>query len=280
LKDFMRNNGILILIIAGLLAAIMGVFSFLPGGYANPLSNLWGIITSPVKGAVTGFINWTEGVYDYSFRFEELEAENARLKKQLAEMEQKAIDGEAASKENELLRKALELREKRADFQLELADVLSRSTLNWESLLTINKGQVHDLAAGDCVIDETGALVGVVIEVGVNWSTVRTVIDPDTQLGGLVARTDSPAIAEGDFALMPKQQLKLSYLPENTQLIAGDLILTSGLNGNYPSGLIIGAITELHTEASGMSRYAVIQPRVSLEQLKQVFVIKDFDIVE
>ena len=92
--------------------------------------------------------------------------------------------------------------------------------------------------------------------------------------------TDSPAIAEGDFALMPKQQLKLSYLPENTQLIAGDLILTSGLNGNYPSGLIIGAITELHTEASGMSRYAVIQPRVSLEQLKQVFVIKDFDIVE
>lgn len=280
MKDFLRNNGILILIIAALLTAILIVFSALFGGCANPLANLWGVVTSPVRGVVSRFVTWSEGVYDYSFRYEELEQENAELKQRLAELEAQAIAGEAASRENERLRELLGLREKRSDFVLESATVLSRSASNWESVLTISKGQIHDVAAGDCVIDASGALVGVVTEVGVNWSAVRTLIDPDTELGGLVARTDSAAIAEGDFALMADGRLKLSYLPENTQLIAGDLVLTSGLNGTYPSGLVIGSIAELHTEASGMSRYAVLEPRADLEGVKQVFVIKDFDIVE
>lgn len=280
MKDFMRNNGILILIIAVLLAAILAVFSALFGGVANPLANLWGVVISPVRGAVSRFVNWTEGVYDYSFRYEELEAENAALKQRIAELEAQATAGEAASRENEHLRELLGLKEKRSDFVFESATVLSRSASNWESVLTISKGQIHDVSAGDCVIDATGALVGIVSEVGVNWSSVRTVIDPDTELGGLVARTDSAAIAGGDFALMASGQLKLSYLPENTQLIAGDLVLTSGLNGTYPSGLVIGSIAELRTEASGMSRYAVLDPRADLDGVKQVFVIRDFDIVE
>ena len=280
MKDFMRNNGILILIIALLLTAIALIFSSLFGGFASPLANLWGVVTTPVRNAANLFVDWTEGIYNYSFRYDELEQENAELKKRIAELEQQAIAGDADSRENEHLRELLGLREKRRDFVFESATVVSRSASNWESVLTISKGQIHDVAAGDCVIDETGALVGVIADVGINWSTVRTLIDPDTEMGGIVARTDSAAIAEGDFTLMEQGKLKLTYLPENTQLIAGDLVLTSGLNGTYPSGLVIGSIAELKSEASGMSRYAVLEPRVTLEQLKQVFVIKDFDIVE
>lgn len=276
----MRNNGILILIIAVLLAAIIAVFSALFGGFADPLSNLWGIVTTPVRNGVDRFATWAEGVYAYSFRYNELEQENAELRRRLAELELQAIEGESASRENEQLRELLGLREKRSDFVFEAAKVVSRSASNWESVLTINKGQIHDIAPGDCVIDEAGALVGTISQVGANWATVRTLIDPDTELGALVARTDSPAIAEGDFALMEAGRLKLTYLPENTQLLSGDLVLTSGLNGAYPSGLIIGSIAQLHTDASGMGRYAVLIPRIQLENLKQIFVIKDFDIVE
>ena len=57
-------------------------------------------------------------------------------------------------------------------------------------------------------------------------------------------------------------------------------MLTSGRGEIYPSGLIVGTIEEIHTDPSGMTRYAVIQPRAELEQLTQVFVIKEFDIVE
>jgi len=276
----MRNNGILLLIIGVLLAAILAVFSALFGGAANPLANVWGIVTSPVRSVVGSAVNWVEGVYDYAFRYEELEKENMELKKRIAELETQAAQGELASHENEKLRKLLELREKRSDLQFESAAVTGRAATNWESVLTVNRGSIHDVEAGDCVIDETGAMVGIITEVGATWSRVRTIIDPNMELGAKVVRTESVAIAEGDFVLMGKKNLKLSYLPENTQLITGDLVMTSGLNGTYPSGLIIGAITELHTEASGMSRYAVLEPRADLNEIRQVFVITDFDVVE
>lgn len=276
----MRNNGILLLIIGVLLACILAVFSAFFGGTANPLANIWGVVTSPVRGVFGSAVNWVEGVYDYAFRYEDLEKENAELKKRIAELEAQAAEGELDSQENEKLRQLLGLREKRSDLHFESAFVTGHSVTNWESVITINRGSVHEVEAGDCVIDETGVLVGVVAEVGTTWSRVRTVIDPNTELGARVVRTETIAIAEGDFALMGEGALKLSYLPENTQLITGDLVMTSGLNGTYPSGLIIGAITQMHTEASGMSRYAVLEPRTDLDEIRQVFVVTDFDIVE
>ncbi|NCB62175.1 MAG: rod shape-determining protein MreC [Clostridia bacterium] len=280
MKDFFRQNGILVLVIALLLSAITAVASMLLGGFSNPLSNVLGIISTPVQGAVSSFAGWVEGVYNYSFEHDTLTAENEALRKQVAELEEQAREGQAASRENERLRLLLELREKRRDFDFESATVVSRSSTNWASTLTISKGSAHGVAAGDCVIDETGALVGVVSEVGLTWSTLITVIDAELEMGGLVERTESAAIIEGDFALMTQGFLKLSYLPENTELLAGDLVVTSGKGGIYPSGLVVGAIESIHTDPSGMSRYAVVSPRAVIDRLVQVYVIKEFDIIE
>ena len=280
MKDFLRHNGILILIIAVLLAAITAVASYALKGTANPLSNALGVVTTPIRNGVSSFVGWAEGVYNYSFRYQELEEENQRLRSQIAELEEKAREGEAASKENELLREALGLRAKRSDFVLESARVTARSTSNWASTLTLSKGSVQDVAAGDCVVDAAGNLVGIIDEVGSNYSVMITVVDANLQMGGIVSRTDSTAMLEGDFTLMQEGRLKMTYLPENTELLTGDLVLTSGLTGIYPSGLVVGAIESLHTDPSGMSRYAVLAPAADLDRLVEVFIIKEFDIVK
>ena len=280
MKDFLRHNGILILIIAVLLAAITAVASYALKGTANPLSNALGVVTTPIRNGVSSFVGWAEGVYNYSFRYQELEEENQRLRSQIAELEEKAREGEAASKENELLREALGLRAKRSDFVLESARVTARSTSNWASTLTLSKGSAQDVAAGDCVVDAAGNLVGIIDEVGSNYSVMITVVDANLQMGGIVSRTDSTAMLEGDFTLMQEGRLKMTYLPENTELLTGDLVLTSGLTGIYPSGLVVGAIESLHTDPSGMSRYAVLAPAAELDRLVEVFIIKEFDIVE
>ena len=280
MKDFLRHNGILILIIAVLLAAITAVASYALKGTANPLSNALGVVTTPIRNGVSSFVGWAEGVYNYSFRYQELEEENQRLRSQIAELEEKAREGEAASKENELLREALGLRAKRSDFVLESARVTARSTSNWASTLTLSKGSVQDVAAGDCVVDAAGNLVGIIDEVGSNYSVMITVVDANLQMGGIVSRTDSTAMLEGDFTLMQEGRLKMTYLPENTELLTGDLVLTSGLTGIYPSGLVVGTIESLHTHPSGMSRYAVLAPAADLDRLVEVFIIKEFDIVE
>lgn len=284
MKDFLRNNGILILIIALLLTLITAVLSFTFGGVANPFANLAGVVATPFRNGFHSLVSWTEGVYSDAFERERLVQELEELKQENARLREQARTGEAASRENERLRDLLGLKEKRADFDLESATVTAHGSSNWASTLTISKGSAAGVAAGDCVVDQYGNLVGVINKVGLNWSTLMTVVDMDLEMGALIARTDGAAIAEGDFNLMEEGKLKLTYLPDGSQLLAGDAILTSGLvsggEATYPSGLVLGYVQEVRSEHSGMSDYAVLTPAADLDSLEQVFVIKDFDVVE
>ena len=178
------------------------------------------------------------------------------------------------------LRELLDLQAKRRDFVFESAKVTARSSTNWDSTLTIGKGSSAGLEVNDCVITETGTLVGVVSEVGLNWSKVSTLINTDIEIGGQVTRTYSAGILEGDFTLMSQGKLKLSYLPDGAQLVAGDEVVTSGKGDVFPSGLVVGTVEAVFTDPSGMNRYAVVEPDVDLDSLVEVFVIKSFDIVE
>lgn len=280
MKDFFRNNGLLILIIAVLLAAITAVGAYALQGVPSPLGNVLGVLTTPVRNGISSLAGWVEGIYNYSFRYDELLAENERLKQELADVQSELLEAQAAIKENKRLREFLGIRQKRRDFVVESATVTARSSSNWASTLTLSKGTDQGVAAGNCVVDTAGNLVGIIDQAGVNWSTMITLVDANLEMGAFIARTESAAILEGDFALMADGKLKLTYLPENTELITGDLVLTSSMGGNYPSGLVVGTIESIHTDASGMSRYAIITPATDLDSLIQVMIIKEFDIVE
>ncbi len=280
MKQFFRQNGFLLLLIGALLSILLGLTSALMGGNADPLSNVFRFVTTPVRSGVTAVANWTEGVYTFLFRYEEMEQELAQLRIQVAEMEQLARQGEDALRENAQYRQLLGLQEKRRDFVFEDARVTAPATSNWASTLTISKGSSSGIHAGDCVITETGVLVGVVSTVASNSAEVSSIINTDIDMGGMVARTYSAGILEGDFSLMEQGKLKLSYLPDSAQLVAGDVVLTSGKGGVYPSGLVVGAVEGVFTDPSGKTRYAVILPDVELDSLIEVFVIKEFDIVE
>ncbi len=280
MKDFFHKNGVLLLVIALLLSLLVGISSALMGGTADPLSNAATTITAPVRSLVSNVLDWAEGVYNYVFRYEELNAELDTLRKQVANLEAQLRESGEAARENQQLRQLLRLQEKHQDFVFESARVTQRSTTNWESTFTLSKGSSAGVQTGNCVISETGALVGVVEEVGLNYCRVSTVINTDIEMGGICVRTDCAGILEGDFALMSQGRLKLSYLPDDAQLRRGDQIVTSGQGDIYPPDLVVGRVEELRSDPSGMMRYAVLKPQVQLDSLVEVFIIKEFDIVE
>ena len=280
MKDFFRQNGILILIAAILAAVITFVVTSSLGGIANPMANFFNWVSTPVRSVVSSFASWTEEQYSRTYEREALEAEIERLRQEIAKLEEQAREGEAASRENERLRDLLGLAEKRKDLTFESATVTAYGVSSWSSTFTISKGSDSGIAANDCVVDQYGNLVGLVADVGTNWATVRTIVDAEIQMGGLLSRTDGAAVLEGDFALMGRGRLKLTYLPEGVELLAGDQVLTLSREGIYPSGLVVGHVEEILTEASGMNQYAVVVPEADLDSLKQVFVITDFDVVE
>ena len=277
MKEFFRRNGILILITALLLAAVAAVGSALMPAAPALLSGILHSVTAPLQeagGAVTG---WFQGQSERSAAYNAMLEENQRLQEENARLQAEIREGQADSEENQRLEQLLELKAKRPDFTFESASILSRSLTDWTSSFTLSKGSIHGVEAGSCVIDAQGNLVGVVSEVGANWCTMLTVLDPELEMGALIYRTDSAAILEGDFSLMAEGKLKLSYIPDNDQLISGDMVLTSGKGGVYPTGLAVGTVDEVKTEESGMSRYAVVTPAADLTGLSQVFIIKSFD---
>lgn len=280
MKDFLRQNGILLLVIALLLSILIGVTSAFLGGQADPLSNLVNVVITPIRGGVSAAADWMEGVYTYVFRYSELEEELNSLRVQVGELEDELRQKEEAIRENEQLRELLNLQARRRDFTFEDVRVTARSTTNWESTLTLSKGSSSGIETGDCVVTETGVLVGVVSKTGTNWSTVSTIINTDTQMGGIVNRTYSAGVLEGDFSLMNQGKLKMNYLPEGAQLVSGDEVVTSGRGEVFPSGLVVGTVEGVFTDPSGQTRYAVVEPAVDLDLLIKVFVIKDFEIVE
>lgn len=274
MKQFFRNNGGLLLLAAVLLAAVLALGAQILG--FNPLTNVLEVLATPFRAASGAVTDWTQALYDKSFRYEELAAENEALRQRVAELERDAIAGQDAVRENERMKDLLGLHDARPELQYRDAAVVRRSSDNWRSDLTIDRGTLGGVGVDDCVIDQYGHLVGVVTEANPNSAVVTTVLDPTLELGGRVARTDEDAVLEGDFSLMLDGLLRLSFLPEQAKLVTGDQVTTSGLGGVYPPGLVVGSVRTLCVEEDGVSRYAQVEPAADIAKVQNVYVIVDF----
>ncbi|MEA4893668.1 MAG: rod shape-determining protein MreC [Oscillospiraceae bacterium] len=279
-KDYMKKNAIRLGLVVIVAAVLLGFAASRSPNGAGALENAAVSITAPVKEGSTGIKGWLEGIYGYMFRYDSLAAENEQLKVQLAEAEKKLREAEEAVSENERLHDLLNLREKHEDFVFEAANIIDRPASNWSETYTLSKGTESGIEVGNCVIDSKYNLVGQVTEVGTGWATVRSVIDADMRVGALVGEGGNAAMVVGDFALMQKGETKLTYLTEETQVLEGDVLITSGKGGAFPKGLEIGTVTSVQTEAGGQVEYAVVKPASDLGALSEVFVIKDFNIIE
>ena len=274
MKQFFRNNGGLLLVAAVLLAGVLMVGAYILG--YDPLSGALELLATPFRAASSAVAGWTQEQYDKSFRYEQAQAEIDALRRRVAELEQDAIAGQEAQRENERMRDLLGLAEQRPELQYRDAAVVRRASSNWTSDLTINRGTSGGVEAGDCVIDQYGHLIGVVTQADLNSSLVTTILDPTLELGGRIARTDEDAILKGDFSLMLEGLARLSYLPEEARLVTGDQVITSGLGGVYPPGLAVGTVRSLITEEDGLTRYAQVEPAADIGGGQYVYVIVDY----
>ncbi|MCD7929269.1 MAG: rod shape-determining protein MreC [Clostridiales bacterium] len=277
MKKFFQDNGLWVLIAALLLTAVVTMTSALFPNVTSPLANVIGVVSSPFQRVAASFTGWVEGVYDYAFRYEQLVEENEALQQELSEVRSELREAQDAQAENEDLRNALGLVEEKTDLTLMDVTVTEGKASSWESTLTISKGSNAGIAVNDCVITGTGYLVGVVQEVGTNWATLITILDPSISVSATVYRTGDTLMLESDLSLMTEGKCKLTYLSADAVFISGDEVLTSGANGTYPSGLVVGYIESVETEPSGLERYAVVTPAADFDNLSTLFVVTDFN---
>ena len=279
MKRFLSKNGIWLLAGVAVVVVVLCIISAVSSGTPF-LRNAAGVIASPFRAAGSAVAGWFGGIGDHFDKVEALQQENDDLRVQVADLERQLRQAQKESEENQRFRDLLDLQSQRRDLKTVSARVAERSISNWASTLTLTQGTSAGVAIGDCAIDEYGNLVGVVTDAGMNWCTVTTILDTTSAIGATVFRTEQVAVAQGQLGLMSDSQLALTYVEEPDKLIAGDLVVTSGLGGYYPSGLPIGTVMELRTDTGGLTQYAVLSPKADISALTQVFLITEFDVVE
>ena len=257
-----------------LLCLVMTLFSAATGR-PTILRSVTGAIVTPLQKGVAAATDRFTDLFGYFYRFDALERENEELRRKIQEYEKLEISYHSAIKENSALREAAGIKAKHADFEMELCTVVSLTDNGFQSALTLNKGSVSGIEAGDCVITGDG-MVGFVDQVSLNSCVVKTVINVDFNASAALSRTREVVVTNGSFELASDGLLKVSYLENDADVRPGDMILTNG--GAYPPDLIIGRVVEFCQESHGISSYASVAPVVDFSGLSTVLVIKEFHV--
>ena len=228
-----------------------------------------GIIAKPFQKIFVGIDNVIEYGFDYFRDMAELKEENASLKSRVMLLEEKVTENNEIKSENERLRALVDLKDKRSEFEMTAASVISVDPTGWYSYFIIDKGQKDGLKEDMVVLDSGGGL-GKIETIGTNWAKVVSITEPGTACGAEVSRTGDTGIIEGDSLL--NGICKMTSISKDANITPGDYIDTSGSGNVYPSGLIIGRVKEIKEE--DISRTAVVEPTGNIKSPKEVMIIQ------
>lgn len=170
--------------------------------------------------------------------------------------------------ENERLRALLELKSQRTD-HITTAEVFARDPTNWFQILWINKGR-DDGISKDMVAVTAFGVVGRVFRVFGDSATVMLLTDVNSSVAVRIQSSRVEGILEG----RGDNRCYLKYVPQNVDVVIGDGVITSGLDGIYPDGLLVGYVTEVKKGDGGFFQVIEVVPAQALNTVEEVAILK------
>ena len=274
MKHLFSTRVRVVLILVVILAVVLAVVSNLTG-LSLPDMVVKGILT-PVRAGASKLTQQAQQLYNYMFEYESLASENAALKEKLANMEEDARRADAVSRENDRLRALLEMQAAHEDYVLVDSYIISRSSQQWSSTFTINKGSAAGIEAGMCAVTANGQLVGLVSQVGSNYAVVKTVLDSSLEISATMADSGYNGMVQGGYSTGLEGLLRMDYLPSSAVIRNNDQVVTSG-STVYPRGLILGYVVDAGFDDTGVAKYALLQPAADVATLEQVFIVTEYE---
>lgn len=198
--------------------------------------------------------------------------DNQALKAENEKLKQDQMNTTEIMAENVRLHAMLDYKKVSPQFDFIIASVIARDLGSWTSIAVINRGSADGIAKNMAVVTPQG-LVGDVVSVTNHTAKVQLLLDPRSAVGGLVQRPESrvTAIVEG-YATNPLTP-RMVNIARDADVIKGDKVITSGLGGIYPKGLLVGEVTDVVNEDGGLLKYAILKPAVDFDRLEEVFII-------
>lgn len=176
---------------------------------------------------------------------------------------------EEIKRENDFLRQQLGLEEKREDV-LVLAEVVGRDPLTFGGAMLIDKGSRDGVREKMTVVSAGNILVGQIIEVYANSAKVRLLTDISSKVPALTQDSRMDGLIKGDGT----SSLMMDFISKEKELAVGERVISSGMEGIHPKGLLIGGIEEVFSADNQFFQKAKIKAAADFQNMERVFVLK------
>ncbi|MEK7773813.1 MAG: rod shape-determining protein MreC [Deltaproteobacteria bacterium] len=227
------------------------------------------IALSPLQRVMLGTHDAVTGVWSDYIYLVQARKENLSLKLTIAAMNEENNRLKEEVNLNSRLKEVLEYREG-AGFKTTSASVTGYHTDRWTRTITINKGGEDGIRKDLAVITPLGVL-GMVMEV--NGHTSRVLLDTDirSNIDAIVQRTRVMGVVEGGGG----GGLVLKYIQQADDVRIGDLLLTSGLTGIFPKGLVIGEVSKIEQSPDSSFKHIEVRPGTDINNVEEILVVAD-----
>lgn len=276
MPSFFRNKRLVLILFSFiLLVALIGFSMRDRDNLTVPEEFLQDTIGS-VQAIFHAPISFVSGTIDNIKDIHDTYEQNKILKSRLTEFKNVLFEVQALKEENKELRSQLDFEEQSIrDYDPIPASVIARSPeTKWFSQLTINKGKKHGVKADMAVITGEG-LIGKIQTTSAVTSTVRLLsgFDHSTRIHALIPESDVYGLIQGDES-ENQETLQLKQIPYDAEVNEGQTVVSSGMGGVFPRGLVIGSIKKVEVDKDGLTQTAYINPAADLYDINHVSVVE------
>ena len=219
-----------------------------------------------VQRVATGGIGGVRSAWQNYVNLRQIGQENDTLKQRVSQLEVALQRERALAKQTRVLQQALDLKTE-TPFATTAAMIIASGASPDFRTMTLDKGSSQGLATDMAVLAPEG-IVGRVILPTPRASKVQLIIDRNAAAAGLVERSRAQGVVVGTG----NDRMRFDYVPGSADLKVGDRVVTSGLDGIYPKGFVIGQIESVERSAGEFSN-VLIRPAVNLSALETVLVV-------
>ena len=263
------------LAVALLLSIVPGVLCAM--GQGSYIRSALVTVSTPFRWAFTKVGEGLSGFSMYFRTLEDLRDENEQLRAELEGYKNLVYDAELIKDENKFYNSFLGIKEEHIDFLFEDATVIGRESTNYRTVYTLSKGTLHGIEVNMAIITEEG-LVGHITEVGATWSKAVLLTETASAVGGFIERSGVLGVVEGTYELRTDGLCKMVYIEPDSDIRVGDKVVSSGIGGVYPRGLMIGKVTEIEMDEASRTLTATIEPAADLDSISKLMIITEYSI--
>ena len=244
-------------------------------GYLSPALGYLQIPFSALQGWVSGRARNIESTLSTPRDIAALQIENEQLRERITELERQNEELLEIHAEYTLLASLLDYARENPHYRRVAADIIGWDTSNLVRTLIINRGERDGVQVGMPVETERG-LVGRVITASPHSSQVQLLTDPGSSINARLGTSRADGVVQGQLT----RHLNMKWIEQDIPISENELVMTSGLGGNFPPDLVIGRVAQVRQSTSELFQEAEVRPAVDIDRLEIVLVITGFELDE